>query len=338
MQRPTLILYTDGLLADPIMIKTATALLRFEPERVKAVLDVPHAGQPLGAVCPLLASLDIPVVDSLEGVAQEGDALVVGFATIGGSFTTDQRSFLLAAAARGVTVINGLHDLLPGPNMVNLRAFDAADRAIARGQAFSSTRVLAAGTSNSVGKMTTTVSMVRILQERGVRADWLATGQTGMLLRGAGHAIDAIPADFMTGVIENDLLAVEQDADVVVIEGQGSLVHPAFGVCTFALVQATRPQYYVVCHRLGVETTEQIALPLQSPSETVAAHEHLHVALGIESQLLGVSLDSSLVSVSEYEAFCREVEREFAVACCDPVREGAEPLADALMAQLASTS
>jgi uncharacterized NAD-dependent epimerase/dehydratase family protein len=327
-----LILYTDGFLPDPVRVKTATALLRFQPERVKAVLDQAHAGRPLAEVCPAFGSLDVPVVGSLDGVAVAGDALVVGFAPPGGALTAPQRSLLLEAAASGVAVFNGLHDLLTEPNVVNLRAFGPGDRVIARGVPFSSTRVLVTGTGNSIGKMTTTVAMVRALRERGVRADWLPTGQTGMLLRGAGHAIDAIPADFMTGVIEQDLLALEQNADVILVEGQGSLAHPAFGVCTFALVQATRPQYYVICHRLGVETYERSSLRLPSPKETTDTHIHLNTALGIESSLLAVALDSSRVSAAEYEAARRQVERELGVPCRDPVRDGAEALAEALVA------
>jgi uncharacterized NAD-dependent epimerase/dehydratase family protein len=331
---PNLILYTDGRLGERAGAKTATGILRFQPERVKAILDPLLAGRRVPQVFRWMDVPDVPIVGSLaEAAPRAGDVLVVGFAPSGGCLTSSQRELLLAVARSGLVVLNGLHETLPAPNIVNLRAFDPVDRVLARGADLRSMRVLTVGTTSAIGKMTTTVLVTRALQAVGVDADWLPTGQTGVILRDFGHVIDSVPVDFAPGVVERDLLRLESAADVVIVEGQGALTHPAFGPSTFTLFHAVRPQWLLLCHRLGTVTHEpQFPRSVPTVEAAALAHARLADALGIESRLLGVSLDSADVSDGAYEEERLRLETELGVPCRDPVRDAAQPLVAPLVA------
>lgn len=322
-----LILYTDGRLGERTGAKTASGILRFQPERVKAVLDPLLAGRRLREVCRWMDVPDAPIVGSLAGMGAEGDVVVVGFAPSGGRLPPPQRELLLGAARSGFRVLNGLHETLDSPNVVNLRAFDPADRVLATGAELRSTRVLTVGTSSAIGKMTTAVLLTRALQAVGVDADWLPTGQTGVILRGFGHVVDAVPLDFAPGIVERDLLRLESEAEVVIVEGQGSLTHPAFGPSTFTLFHAVRPQWFMLCHRLGIVTHgAEFPQPVPTVEEAALAHTQLADALGIESRLLGISLDSRDVPADAYEEERLRLESKLGIPCRDPVRDTAQPL------------
>ncbi len=317
------------MLDDRIAAKTAIGLLRFQPERVRAILDPRHAGRPLHRVCPWLGGPDlaIPIVARLDDVARESDELVVGFAPFKGCLSAHQRELLLGAAASGVQVLNGLHDLLPPSEFItNLRAFDPDDRVVAEGAEFDSVRILTVGTSHGVGKMTATVLLSSALRAAGVSADWLATGQTGLLLRSVGRVIDAIPIDFVPGIVERLLLELERHADVIVVEGQGSLFHPSYSPSTFALLHAARPQYVVLCHRPGQLLHDDFRQPLPTVEDAAATYAKVSDAIGVRTTLLGVCLDTADATAEAAEKMCQTVAIELGVPCVDPVRAGTSAL------------
>jgi uncharacterized NAD-dependent epimerase/dehydratase family protein len=149
--------------------------------------------------------------------------------------------------------------------------------------------------------------------------------------------VDSVPVDFAPGVIEGDLLELDRQADAVVIEGQGSLTHPAYGPSTFALFQASRPHWYVVCHRIGMTTHRGFSQPVPTVEEIVNAHERLARALSVDTSLLGVAVDSADLSGAAYARERRRLESVLGVPCCDPIRDGVAPLAFTLVASLRSS-
>lgn len=329
------VLFTAGMLTDRHASKTAVGVLRFQPETVKGILDPRFAGRSLLELCPWLprTAADVPIGASLEQLAQRGDELVVGFAAPGGRFTADQRELLLRAVSQGIRVINGLHDLLPPSDLVtNLRSFDDADRVVAEGADYESVRILTVGTSHGAGKMTATVFLYEDLRRRGVNVDWVATGQTGMLLRGRGRVIDAIPIDFVPGVIERLILTSERTAEVVVVEGQGSLFHRSFAPSTFALLDAARPQYLVLCHRLGERTHAGFRQALPSVEGAVTAYQQLADALQIPTRLLGICLDTADFESDDAERACVELGERLGIPCLDAVRDGVGRITERLLA------
>jgi D-glutamate N-acetyltransferase len=327
-----LIIYTDDCLADPYAAKTAHGLLRFCPERVTAIVDRRFAGEPLGAVCPWASHLDVPIVASLGDLDGRRGALVVGVTPNGGRLSEAQRQALLGALEAGYVVINGLHELLPeGPNTVNLRARDPADHVLGTGDPGASTRILTVGTSGGIGKMTTTILLHDALVANGVDADWLATGQTGLIIRGWGAVIDSVVIDFVPGTIERLLRG--STADTVLVEGQGSIFHPAYAPSTVALMLACRPQHHVMCHRLGQRRHRETDVALPTLDDAIRGHQLVFEGLGIESDLLAVSLDSSGTTFDAYLEERDAISDRVGVPCCDPVRESAAPLVAALLAR-----
>jgi uncharacterized NAD-dependent epimerase/dehydratase family protein len=226
-----------------------------------------------------------------------------------------------------MTVRNGTHDVVDAPGVDNMRVFHRADRHLGEARPRgTTTRILTVGTTSSVGKMTVTVLLTRALVAAGHRADWLATGQTGVLLRGRGHVLDAVPLDFAPGVVEHDLAVVEQDADVVVIEGQGALLHPMWGAAAFIFTKVAKPDWLVVCARMGSTHHPGFAVPIPDVVEVVAAHRALATVLGQSYDVLGVALDSADVDRAAYEAERARIEDALDVPCVDPVRDGVDPL------------
>jgi uncharacterized NAD-dependent epimerase/dehydratase family protein len=259
------------------------------------------------------------------------DTLVVGTARNGGALSADQRALLLDASARGLRVLNGTHDVVDASGVVNVRRFHMDDRFLGVGRPRgTTTRILTVGTTSSVGKMTVTVLLARALQAAGVRADWLPTGQTGVMLRGIGHALDAVPLDFAPGVLEHDLAEVEEGADTVVVEGQGALLHPVWGAANFIFTKIVRPDWIVVCARMGAARHVGFDVAVPSVEEVVEGHRAQSALLGHEHRVLGVALDSADVDPTAYAAERARVERVLGVPCVDPVREGI----DALVARL----
>ncbi|MFN2568389.1 MAG: DUF1611 domain-containing protein [Candidatus Dormibacteria bacterium] len=326
-----LILYTAGRLAAKRGARTAEAMLRFQPDRVRAVLDPPHAGRRLGDVCPWFSDADTPVIGSLAAAAAMGETVVVGFAPDGGAFSTVERALLTDALTMGLRVVNGLHESL-GPAAMNLRAFDPADRSLGRGLEARSLRILTVGTSAGVGKMTTTVLLTAALRARGCRAEWLATGQTGLLLQGFGRVVDAIPVDFVPGVLESLLTRMESDHEVIVVEGQGSVFHPAYAPSALALLHTIRPRHLVLGHRLGQQSHRGFGGTLPTLEQAVAGHEKLADALGFDCTVLSISLDSSSVDQAVYKRERLAIERRLGVPCCDPLRESPAHLISTLPA------
>lgn len=325
------VLYTDTMLDDPVRAKTAYAMLRFAPERVRAVYDVRFAGKPLESVCPEFAHLDLPIV-GVPALVSDRDKFVIGFAPLGGKLTDSQRLVIESVIDRGAHVINGLHDQLGPPERVtNLRRFDPADRWYMSGAAMTGQRILTVGTSFSIGKMTTAVVLSDALAKSGLRAGWVATGQTGVLLSGRGRVLDAVPNDFMQGNVERLVLDTLADFDVIVIEGQGTIFHPGFSGLPVILMHVAAPQHLILCHRLNQETFGgPFTQRLPTVERAVEAHNLLAASLSVDSQVSAVSLDSSRVTFDEYLRERDFIQVRTGLPCCDPVRDTPDPLVAAV--------
>jgi uncharacterized NAD-dependent epimerase/dehydratase family protein len=259
---------------------------------------------------------------------QEDDDLVVGIALPGSKpLLPKHRAEIVAAADAGHRVFNGLHDIIDHPRVVNLRGFSQEDRVLARGVPLQSTRIVTVGTGANVGKMTTTVELQRALVEAGCAADWLPTGQTGMLLRGFGRCIDAVPSDFAAGLVEALIVSIETQAEIVVVEGQGSILGPVYSPVTVAISHAARAQFHVLCHRVTPHGGDVTAVL----SAAAARYDSLHAALGFRSNLLGVALNTSVVDDLEARRTLEQA-RQLGVPCVDVVRDGASAIASAFLA------
>jgi uncharacterized NAD-dependent epimerase/dehydratase family protein len=258
----------------PERAKTAVGILRYADYEVAAVLDRTNAGDRV--VDHLSGVPDAPVVASMAD-APAVDALVIGISPIGGGFDESWRPDVRAAVERGCDVASGLHYFLGEDEALAALAADhgvdlwdvrrpPADLTVAEGVArgVDADVVLTVGTDCSTGKMTTSMELVRAARDRGVDAAMVPTGQTGIMVEGWGTPIDRVVSDFVAGAAEDLVLRAAADHDLLVVEGQGSIVHPAYSAVTCGLLHGTMPDRLVVCHAAGrdaIHGYEDYAVP-----------------------------------------------------------------------------
>jgi len=291
---------------------------------------------------------DIPVVGSLDAASKlDPDSLLLGIAPQGGGLPESWRRVVEEALARGWDVLSGLHAFLADdPALAALaRAHGAviydvrrppATRMIAarRAAATDALVVLTVGSDCNVGKMTTALELHAELQSRGARSAFVATGQTGIMIADQGAAVDAVPADFVAGVVERLVLEAARDADIVLVEGQGSIHHPAYSGVTLALMHGACPQALVLCHQVGrthMKLAGAAPAPrLRSLSELIRDNER--AASWIRpAPVLAVSLNTMMVGDLDAKRALESAHQLTGLPAVDPVRFGAEVVATELM-------
>ncbi|MEF8774515.1 MAG: DUF1611 domain-containing protein, partial [Halobacteriales archaeon] len=326
----------------PDRAKTAVGILRYGDQDVVGVIDREQAGTRVSEF-GLRDVDDAPVVASIDDVP-ECDALIIGVAPIGGGFEDSWRPDVRAALERGCDVIAGLHYFLNddaefarlaeehGAELRDVRR-PPEDLTVADGTAgdVDAEVVLTVGTDCSSGKMTTTMELVEAARERGVDAAAVPTGQTGIMIEGWGVAVDRAVSDFTAGAVERMVERVGDDHDLLVVEGQGSIVHPAYSAVTTGILHGAQPDGLVLCHVAGREAVhgyESYALPPLSTFvdlyEDLAAPVH-------ETEVLAGALNTAGI---DDEVAARETLREYAEAidapAIDPVRFGPDAALEAI--------
>jgi uncharacterized NAD-dependent epimerase/dehydratase family protein len=323
--------------------KTAVALLRYAPGSVSALIDRTTAGRTAGEV--LGFGGDIPIVATLdEAMATRPDALLIGIAPVGGRLPEEWRGILLEALERGLDLWAGLHSFLAadpalaeraqerGRALVDLRAVPAElPVAEARVRGVSAHVVLTVGSDCNVGKMTAAWELHRALLARGVRSAFVATGQTGILLAGRGLAVDRVVADFVAGAAEALVLVAAAEHDVVIVEGQGSLLHPGYAGVTLSLLHGALPHTMVLCHQATRTRIRHGDVPIPPLSELVRRYEDALAPIR-PGRVVAVALNTFDLETREARVAVEDAARESGLPALDPVRDGGGALADAVLA------
>lgn len=334
-------LYAEGTMGQ-LNAKMAEGILRYGRNPAVAVIDSTQAGKRVRDLCPI--DSDVPVVASLaEAIDRGARVLVLGTAPSGGRIPAEWMEMLREAVARGLCVVNGMHDqlsLLLGQGLregqwiwdIRIPQGELPPIAKARAAALDNTRVLMVGTDMAVGKMTAGLELHRSLLARGVNAAFLATGQTGIAITGNGIPLDAIKVDHAAGSVERMVLAATSH-DVVVIEGQGSLLHPG-STATLALMRGSCCNAMVLCHRAGMEsldTLDEVRVP--PLRDVIALNEMTASANGAltRARVLGIALNTSRLGPSEAQVAIERTADDTGLPVTDPVRFGADVLAGAII-------
>ena len=239
-------------------------------------------------------------------------------------------------------IVSGLHDKLEdieqirkvasklNRQLINIR-HPSETFSTAKGIKRTGKRLLTVGTDCSVGKMYTSLALTRAMQKRAMNVSFRATGQCGILVSGAGIAIDCVVADFISGAAES--LSPNNNSDHWdIIEGQGSLSHPAFAGVSLGLLHGSQPDALIVCHAL--KRTHMRGLPHQSfPSlkETIHLNEHMAQLTNPHAKVVGISLNSSALGPEEAKAYCANVTQETGLPCVDPMRHDLLPILENLI-------
>jgi uncharacterized NAD-dependent epimerase/dehydratase family protein len=344
---PRYLIYSEGQFGTPSS-KTGNSVIRYSAPHVAAVLDSQLSGKSAASV--LGYGGDIPVVGSIDdGIRCGADALLVGIAMHGAGFTPELHRAIHDAIDRGLAIWNGLHTFVSDdPDLSALAAArnvaiqdvrrPPSDLPIGTGRVrnLDATVVLAVGSDANIGKMTVMLQLRAALRTAGVRAAFAATGQTGIFIEGWGVCVDAVIADFIAGAAESVTIQAARNADIVLVEGQGSILHPGYSGVSLGLLHGSLPHGLIVCHQPGRETFRHNSwLPIPPLAEVIALHEAMIAPLR-PARTIGVSLNTSQLNDRDARSTINRVADETGLPTTDPVRYDIGPLADAVQALHAS--
>lgn len=322
--------------------KTTVGILRYGDQEVAAVLDRTSAGERVRDHVPDVQ--DAPVVGGIDDVPGEVDALVIGIAPIGGGFDETWREDVRGALERGCDVIAGLHYFLADDEEFYRLAADhgaeirdvrrpPADLTVSDGTAgdVDADVVLTVGTDCSSGKMTTSFELVAAARDRGIDAAVVPTGQTGVMIEGWGIAIDRVVSDFAAGAVERTVEEAAVEHDLLVVEGQGSLAHPAYSGVTTSLLHGAMPDELVLCHVAGREAVHGYEhVPVPPPGEYAALYERMADPV-TPAEVVAGALNTRHLDGDEAGAAVDEYADQLGVPATDPVRFGVEGILEAVV-------
>ncbi len=327
--------------------KTAVGHLRYRGSEVVGVIDSRSAGRRLGEV--LGFDHPAPIVASLaEGLALHPDALLIGIAPRGGGLPPAWRAIVREALSARLSVVSGLHLLLAddlelralaqanGVELVDLRRPPEVLRLPREASQSAPHRrpfvLLTVGSDCNVGKMTAALEITRAARAAGIEAAFGATGQTGILIAGRGIAVDRVIADFIAGATEA-IVDELGPVDWAVVEGQGSLLHPAYSGVTLGLLHGARPDAMILCHHVGRTQIDGYGIPIPPLPALIELYE-MAAAWVKPAPVVGVALNQVGAAPGAAAALAAEFEAETGLPAADPMVE-AERLVDAI--QVAAT-
>jgi uncharacterized NAD-dependent epimerase/dehydratase family protein len=331
-----LLLLAEGRSDDPHFGKTARGVIRYRPADVVAILDSARAGETQDG---------FPVVGTVsEALPYAPTIALVGVATQGGRFPPAWRELLKECIAAGLDVENGLHEFVAedaelaglarerGVELRDLRK-PPSGLNVPTGEnlTHNAISILTVGSDCAIGKMTVALELDREARSRGIRSEFVPTGQTGIAIAGWGISVDAVVSDFIAGAAEQLVLeGVERGGEVLFVEGQGSLLHPAYSGVTLGLIHGSAPHGYVLCHMAGEAVVDgDDRFPIPPLSRLVALHEEISL-LPRRARVHAIALNTRHLDDGAARRAIEETEQETGLPADDPVRFGAGRLVDAL--------
>ena len=309
--------------------KTAAGIRQWRPELCAGQFRLPGCRVDLG----------LPDLTPAQAAASGIRTLILGIANDGGFIAPAWIAAIVEALRAGLDVASGLHEPLAGVPEIAAAAHRAGRELIevrrpaesfkpGTGRKRSGMRLLTVGTDCAVGKKYAALAIEKELRARGVDADFRATGQTGIFISGRGVAVDSVVSDFVSGAAEwlsPDAAPNHWD----VIEGQGSLFHPAYAGVTLGLIHGSQPDAMVLCHDLA---RTEIA---DYPGFAIPGYESAFVAYLAAARLtnsavrfVGVCLNTSSLGDGAARGALAAVSQGVCLPCCDPIRGGVAPIVD----------
>jgi len=328
LPRPYLLFLGDTV--ESGFAKTAFGLRDWAPELCVGEFALPSA----------TISLGLPKLTPAEAADRGARALVIGVANSGGFIAESWIPALVEALDAGLDIVSGMHAKLGcipelrygaerrGRQLIDIRT-PPSNIPIATGLKRSGKRLLTVGTDCALGKKYTALSIARGFAERGADVDFRATGQTGIMISGSGIPMDAVVSDFAAGAAET----LSPDAELEhwdVIEGQGSILHPAYAGVSLALLHGSQPDVFVVCHdpsRTRLLGDEDFAVP--SVDEIIDLTIRLGSRTNSKIRCGGISLNTFALNQADAAALCEAESGRLNLPVCDPIRGG--PAFDALI-------
>jgi uncharacterized NAD-dependent epimerase/dehydratase family protein len=329
LRKPYLLMIGD--VESPVAAKTALGLKDWVPEAC------------LGQLRSTASAVDVglPDLSPREAAARGAKTLVVGIAPPGGRLPQAWVGLLVEALEAGLDLAAGLHQRLReipelaraakrlGRQIHDVRHSDGTFP-VGTGIRRPGRRLLTVGTDCVVGKKYTALAIAKELVAQGRSADFRATGQTGILISGGGIAVDAVVADFLSGAAEA-LSPANSPDHWDVIEGQGSLFHPAYAAVTLGLLHGSQPDALVLCHDVARQTLTSFPhMRVVSLEEAIPAYLSAAHLTNRNARVLGIALNTSSLTAAEADAVLQGTAARLNLPCVDPIRSGVAALVDAL--------
>lgn len=326
----------------PLTSKTANSCIRYTPERVVAVMDSRLRGRTVQDVLGFGGA--IPVVDALEaGLKVGANALLIGIAPMGGQLPKEWRDVIRRAIKAKLPIWSGLHTFISDdPELSELARKEGVaihdlrkpphDLPVATGRVreVKATVVLSVGTDCNIGKMTAALQIRDGLRKRGHRVAFAGTGQTGILIEGWGIAVDAVIADFIAGASERLVLDAAKDADIVLVEGQGSIIHPGYSGVTYGLIHGSLPHAMIMCaqpSRTSISNNAWVKIP--PLPEFIEMHHRITAPLR-PAPVIAVALNTYDLSDQDARDSIERIADETGLPTTDPVRYDPVPVVEAI--------
>ena len=331
------LILAEGKSADPHYGKTMRGVIDYGTVPVVAIVDSERAGE---------AHREIPIVGTVEeGVRLGPTTALVGVATQGGRFPPAWRELLKQSIAAGLDLENGLHEYvtddaelveLAARHRVELRDLRKPPEGLnvptGANLELSARVVLTVGSDCAIGKMTVCLELDREAKRRGIASEFVPTGQTGIAIAGWGLSIDAVVADFVAGAAERLVVeGAERGGELLWVEGQGALLHPAYSGVTLGLIHGSAPHALVLCHKAGSTEVEGYpGHPLRSLPELIELHERITLPRR-PARVEAIALNTRDLDEEEARTAIAETEADTGRPTDDPVRFGPARLADAVI-------
>ena len=290
------------------------------------------------------AAIDLGLADMgpEEAAAAGAKALLIGVAPVGGLLPGHWIASLTEALRSGLDIVSGLHTRLNaiaelatlaaslGRKLYDVRHSDTSFP-VATGRKRRGKRVLTVGTDCAIGKKYAALALTNALKARGLAADFRATGQTGIMISGSGVAIDAVVADFVAGAAEC-LSPDAADDHWDVIEGQGSLFHPAYAGVTVGLIHGSQPDALILCHQPDLQTIKSFPdYPIVPVEAAIARYLDIARLTNAATRFVGVSLDTSGIDEDRARELCADMTQRTGLPATDPLRFGMDPIMDRML-------
>ena len=327
--------------------KTATSLIRYCPSETACVLDskAARASKPLEDV--IGCGHGIPIVSSVaQGLKHKPTELLIGIAPVGGKLPQSWRNIILAAIAAGLDIVSGLHHVLSEDaefaaaakkkkvKLVDVRV-PPADISVAEDKlrGLKQRRIALLGSDCNLGKMVTALEINKGLLKSGWDSEFVATGQTGIMIAGSGIAVDHVLSDYVNGAAER-LCWERRNREVVVVEGQGSVYHPAYSGVTVGLLHGSMPHAIVYVHapnRKNISHYEKFKIyPVKDGIQLVEA---LMKPLQ-PCRVAAVSLNTVGMTPAAADRAAKQIEDQTGLPAEDPIRHGTSKMVPAIEREL----
>lgn len=308
---------------EPFSIKMANGISQWRPELI--------VGEFALEGCRVTTQQPRVTID--EATKLGAKTFVLGFANNGGTIEDKWVPFILQAIESGMDIVSGLHQKLSSISKIashakkyNVRLLDIRHPnqtfKTATGYKRTGRRLLTVGTDCSTGKMFTALAIEKQMKKDGFNVNFKATGQSGILIAGEGIAIDCVVSDFIAGAVE-ELSPENKKNHWDIIEGQGSLYHPAFAGVSMGLIHGAQPDALVLCHIAEREHMRGVpGRNLPSIDDTMKLNLQAARLTNPEARFIGMSINTSMLDEIEAKDLCLNYEQKLGIPCVDPLRHG----------------